>query len=242
LLSQQHRKDFFKSFIHSFFSVSFNSQLAPRTPSPYIVREEPPIPPQPQPAKVITKTLPPLPTPPRRVIIKRVPPLPAKPRPVIIEKWLPYKTPPERPVLYERAEKSNQTSPSRRNMILQYEPARVRVEQEIQNVGCYRVDPQLYRAQFGSSLRRTDSIRKVLEGIGCNPDILTSTGYKTSSSPNQITTSSHYDYPKETRTCYTDEQLNVLINSSANTNRHYEIPTASRNNNQVYYQTVVSNS
>lgn len=190
--------------------------MIPRTPSPIIVREEPPIPPQYQPTKIITKTLPPPSTPSRQVIIKRMPALPAKPRPVIIEKWLPYKTAPERPVIYERAEQSNNTHSSKRNVILQYEPARVRIEQEIQNAGCYRVDPEVYRTQFGSQLRRTDSIRKVLQDIGCNPDIInTSTGYNTCYSSRQV---SQYDSPKE-----------QVIN-----------PSSSGSSRQVYYTTTLS--
>jgi hypothetical protein len=166
--------------------------------------------------------------------------LPAKPRPVIIEKWLPYKPPPKQPVVYERAQQNNQTRQSRRNVILQYEPPRVRVEQQIQNAGCYRVDPAVYRAEYGSSLRRTDSIRKVLEDIGCNPDVITSTGYRTCyPSTYQPNTSSHYDYPKEPRrTCFTDDQLTHLINP----NHHYEkSTTTSPDRNQVYYSQVVSN-
>lgn len=133
------------------------------------------------------------PAPSRRVIIKRIPPLPAKPRPVIIEKWLPYKTPAERPVLYERAQPVEQNQSSQRNVILQYEPARVRIEQEVQNAGYFRVDPETYRAQFGAELRRTDSIRRLLKDIGCNPNILTTTSYNTSSE-------------QQRTTCFTDEQ------------------------------------
>ncbi|CAF1197361.1 unnamed protein product [Rotaria sp. Silwood1] len=225
--------------------VSTTPPIVPRTPSPLIVREQPPTPPHHQPAKVITKTLPPPPTPPRRVIIKRVPPLPAKPRPVIIEKWLPYKTPPERPVIYERAQKSEQTRQTPRNVILQYEPAKVRIEQEIQNVGCFRVDPEMYRAQFGTSLRRTDSIRKVLQDIGCNPDLLASTGYRTYNSSNRDNyslSSSHYDYPKRTTTCFTDEQLSELIDTTKNTKRRYDFSSTFNNPNKIYYSTVLSNS
>lgn len=197
--------------------------LTPRTPSPLIVREEPPTPPQPQPATVITKKLPPGPPPPRRVIIKRIPPLPAKPRPVIIEKWLPYKQPPERPVLYERAEHIEAPRPPQRNVILQYEPAKVRVEQEVQNVGCYRVDPEIYRAQYGSCLRRTNSIRRVLQDIGCNPDLITSTGYQTDAMINRTADLPLYDYShsqsrttiRPNTTCFTDEQLAELVGNSA---------------------------
>ncbi len=153
---------------------------------------------------------------------------------MIIEKWLPYKTPAERPILYERAQQSEQNRSQQRNVILQYEPAHVRIEQEIQNAGYFRVDPEVYRAQFGSQLRRTDSIRRVLQDIGCNPDLITSTGYNTThSSSNQINNnSSHYDYPRKTTTCFTDEQLSQLIDT----------PTPSQTKNQVYYTTIVSNS
>jgi hypothetical protein len=163
-----------------------------------------------------------------------MPALPPKPRPVIIEKWLPYKTQPERPILYERAEQFESNRSTQRNVILQYEPANVRVEQEIQNVGCYRVDPELYRAQFGSQLRRTDSIRQVLQDIGCNPDIITSTGYNTCHSSISNNNSSHYDYPKQTTTttCFTDEQLNELIDPSS----------VSDNRNQVYYKNIQPNN
>ncbi len=167
------------------------------------------------------------------MIIKRIPPLPAKPRPVIIEKWLPYKTPAERPILYERAGQSEHTHSTQRNVILQYEPAHVRIEQEIQNAGYFRVDPEVYRAQFGSELRRTDSIRRVLQDIGCNPDLIASTGYNTSQSSSNSTNnnSPYYDYPRQTTTtCFTDEQLSELID------------TPSQTKNQVYYKTIVSNS
>jgi hypothetical protein len=194
---------------------------------------------------VIIKTLPALPTPPRQVIIKRLPPLPAKPRPVIIEKWLPYKTSPERPILYERAEKSEQSRPIKRNLILQYQPARVHIKQELQNFGCFRVDPDTYRAQHGSSLRRTESIRKVLENIGCDVDLITSTGYNTcySESSDQMNHSSHYDYPRRTTTCFTDEQLDALIGSSlpTTTENHYDVPRI-HDEDEDYYRKVSCNS
>ncbi|CAF0829720.1 unnamed protein product [Rotaria sordida] len=212
--------------------ISITPPIPPRTPSPLIVREQPPTPPEYQPAEIITKTLSSSPTIPRRVIIKRLPPLPAKPRPVIIEKWLPYKTTKERRVLFQRTE---QIRPIQRNLILQYESPRIKIQQEIQNFGCFRVDPKIYQEQHGSSLRRTESIRKVLENIGCNVDLLTSTGYNTcySSTINQINNLSHYDYPRQTTTTttthFTNEQLDSLIGSSiptttTNTEHHYDVP------------------
>jgi hypothetical protein len=157
-----------------------------------------------------------------------MPPLPAKPRPVIIEKWLPYKKTTERPVLYQRTEKTQQNQPIQRNLILQYEPPRVQIKQELQNFGCFRVDPEIYRARYGSSLRRTESIRKVLQDMGFDTDLIISTGYNTcySSSLNRTNHSSHYDYPRQT-TCFTDEQLDSLIGSSVPTTKtesHYDVP------------------
>lgn len=193
---------------------------------------------------MITKTLPPPPAPPRQVIIKRMPPLPAKPRPVIIEKWLPYKTPPDRPVIYERVPSSQPPPQPQRNVILQYEQARVRIEQDVQNAGCYRVDPAIYRAQFGTSLRRTESIRRVLQGIGLNPDMIASDGYQMRE-PNErrryFSSTSHNDDLLERTTCFTDEQLSTLLGSSPNTVRNYGVPPTSTKPNQVYYTTVTSN-
>jgi hypothetical protein len=239
LLFLQHRKFAF-IFLLKKKKKNFYRQNPPRTPSPLIVREQPPTPPEYQPAKVITKTLPPPPAAPRRVIIKRIPPLPAKPRPVIIEKWLPYKTTTERPILYQRAEKTQQIRPIQRNLILQYDPPRVQIKQELQNFGCFRVDPKLYQAQHGSALRRTESIRRVLEKIGCNADLITSTGYNTcySSSSNQTNNLPHYDYPRPSKTCFTDEQLDALIGSSvpqppSTTEHHYDVPRIYDDNIQM---------
>lgn len=216
------------------FLPCFSRPTTPQTPSPLIVREQPPSPPEHLPRKIITKTLPAPPSTPRRVIVKRHPPLPAKPRPVIIEKWLPYKSPGERPILYERAKTTEQTRTQQRNLILQYEPARVQIKQKVQNFGCFRVDPELYRAQHGTSLRRTDSIRRVLKKIGCDPDLITSTGYQTcySTTQNMQTTSSssssHYDHPRHSTTCFTDDQLDTLIGTSVSNSRkqesHYDVP------------------
>ncbi len=192
---------------------------------------------------MITKTLPPPPSAPRRVIIKRMPPLPAKPRPVIIEKWLPYRQAPERPILYQRAENPKQIRPTQRNLILQYDQPRVQIKQELQNFGCFRVDPAIYRAQHGTSLRRTESIRKVLRDIGCDVDLITSTGYNTcySSLSNQPNCFSHYDYRRQpTTTCFTDAQLDALIGSSVppstTTESHYDIPRAYDDNDEFIVQ------
>ncbi|CAF1108222.1 unnamed protein product [Rotaria sp. Silwood1] len=187
--------------------ISTTPPIPPRTPSPLIVREQPPTPPAYQPTEIITKNLPLPSSGPRHVTIKHISPFPAKPRPVIIEKWLPYKATIERRVLYQRTE---QIQPIQHNLILQYEQPRVKIKQEIQNFGCFRVDPKIYQAQHGSSLRRTDSIRKVLENIGCNADLITSTEYNTCyySTMNQTNNSSHYDYPRQTTT----------------TEHHYDVP------------------
>lgn len=194
------------------------------------------------PTKIITKTLPPQPTPPRRVIIKRAPVLPAKPRPVIIEKWLPYKPAAERPVIYERAEQVNPCQTAQRNVILQYDPPRVRIEQEIQNVGCFRVDPAIYRAQFGTTLRRSTSIRKVLEDIGCNPDVVE----RKTCDPCALTAPTSNLVVSESiappRTCFTDQQLTELIDPANNVYQQYDASTTTAPcGNGMYYTTIVQN-
>ena len=68
-----------------------------------VLRERPPpIPPR-TPAEVVEKVLPAPPQAPRRVVVERFGSCPPKPADVIIERWLPYKAPPERSVLLERA-------------------------------------------------------------------------------------------------------------------------------------------
>ncbi|CAF0801404.1 unnamed protein product [Didymodactylos carnosus] len=171
--------------------VTPNQPLPARTPSPIIIREEPPIPPEYQPPKIITKTLPPPPAPPRRVIVKRIPPLPEKPRPIVIEKWLPYKQPQRPAILYEKAPQI-QPVPTR-NIIVQYEPARVKVMREVQNVGLYRVDPATYRAQYGTQLRRTESIRQVLQNIGCGTDLINNVTVRNNTSVPYHPQSTPYD-------------------------------------------------
>jgi len=177
-----------------------------------------------------------------------MPPLPAKPRPVIIEKWLPYRQTGERPVLYQRAEQTEQNRSLQRNLILQYDQPRVQIKQELQNFGCFRVDPAIYRAQHGTSLRRTESIRKVLKDIGCDVDLITSTGYNTCYSPltsNQPNPFSDYDYPRpSTTTCFTDAQLDALIGSSVPTTNEsdYDIPRAYVDNDGDDYATQVEST
>ncbi|CAF3191264.1 unnamed protein product [Rotaria sp. Silwood2] len=210
-------------------TISPNSttpSIPPRTPSLLIVRKQPSTSPKYQPSEMITKTLPSPPTVPRRVIIKHIPPLPVKPRPVIIEKCSSSKPTKEHRVLHQHTEQSR---PIQRNLILRYEPPRVKIKQEIQNFGWFRVDPKLYQAQHGSTLRRTESIRQVLENIGCNADLITSTGYNTcySSTTNQTNNSSQYDYPRQT-TRFTNKQLNTFIGSSIPTTttkeHYYDVP------------------
>ena len=217
----------------------YSRPIPPRTPSPVIVREQPPPPPEHLPTKIITKTLPPPPSAPRRVIVKRHTPLPAKPRPLIIERWLPYKSPGQRPILYERAKPIEQQYQTRqRNIIVQYKPAHVEIKSKFEDFGCVRVDPNQYRAQHGTSLRRTDSIRRVLQDLGCDPDLVTSTNYQTyqQQSNNAF---SHYDCPRQSTTCFTDEQLETLIGTTiTNSNRHeshYDIPRC----DQQYLATMV---
>ncbi|CAM4940937.1 unnamed protein product [Rotaria socialis] len=205
--------------------LSTTPPIPPRTPSPIVVRERPPTPPEYQPTEIITKKLLRGPTPLRRVILRHASPLPAKPRPVIIEKWLPYKEAKERRVLYQRMQ---QTRPAQHNLIFRCEPPQVKIKQKIEHIGCFRVDPKVYTAQYGSTLRRTDSIRRVLENIGCNANLLTSNGYQNCYLP---TNNSSYNDNLRTRTSHvSNERLNELLGSPiltrAKTTRenYYDVP------------------
>ena len=68
-----------------------------------VLRERPPPIPPSAPEQVVEKLLPAPPPAPRRVVIERYGSNPPKPADVVIERWLPYKDPPQRRVLLERA-------------------------------------------------------------------------------------------------------------------------------------------
>lgn len=209
-----------ESTIYNDYLSNTNRPVPSRTPSPIIVREKPPIPPSYESSKAIKKPILPGSNSLRHVVIKRAPPLPTKPRPIIIEKWLPYKAKKERPVLYQRTTNTEIIHPNvHRNVILEYKPADIKVKQEFQNFGCFYVDPKVYQAKYGSSLRRSESIRKVLESVGCNPDLLSPIDYES----NRCST---FKNTKAQTSQSIDKKLDALIGAVIPTavENHYDVP------------------
>ncbi|KAL7677905.1 hypothetical protein ACOME3_004135 [Neoechinorhynchus agilis] len=128
----------------------------PATPPPLVIREKPPKRPECGGPKVITRSLPAPPPPPRRVIIERLPPLPPKPRSIIIEKWVPYKEQ-KRRVIYQRAPQI-QPLPPMKNLIIQWEGAKVKVLKEFKSLGVTRTDPIAYTQKYGTNLKQTSEL------------------------------------------------------------------------------------
>lgn len=144
-----------------------------------------------------------------------------KPRPIIMEKRLPYKITNDRRVLYQRIEP---TRPVQRNLIVQYRSPQIKIKQEIENIGCYCVDPKLYEVEYGSTLRRTDSIRKILENIGFNANSIISKGYQTCQSSADVVPNS----------------LDSLMDSSSQTTEHYyDIPRSYNDSCDIHYSSIV---
>jgi len=92
-----------------------------------------------------------LPVPPRSVIIERLPPLPPRPRDIIIERWVPYGAQAKRRTIVQRAAAAVQYARPR-NVIIQYEPAHVRIVRQFERLGVTPANPQAYVAQYGATL------------------------------------------------------------------------------------------
>ncbi|CAF4199163.1 unnamed protein product [Rotaria sp. Silwood2] len=154
-------------------------------PPPLILRERPPIPPAPIASQTVLRQLAAIPVPPRSVIIERLPAAPPKPRDIIIERWVPYGPQPKRKTIVQRAPAA-QPYPSPRNVIIQYEPAQVRVIRQFQRLGIIQGNPQVYVQQYGALLLDAQSLIQqartagVIEDISPPGNFATSQGSSTS--------------------------------------------------------------
>jgi hypothetical protein len=122
----------------------------PLTPEPLIIRERPPVPPNPiAPRKIIIpgRVLPP---PPRQVITERLAPQPAKPQDIIIERWLGYPRR-TRNVIFQAA-KPIQLAQVEKNILVEWEVPDVEIKQEFKFLGVQEADPRAYTSQYGTSL------------------------------------------------------------------------------------------
>jgi len=111
-----------------------------------------------------------LPVPPRSVIIERLPPLPPRPRDVIIERWVPYGAQAKRRTIVRRAAAAVQY-PRPRNVIVQYEPAQVRIVRQFQRLGVTPANPVAYVQQYGASLLDAGTLVQQARAAGVVEDI-----------------------------------------------------------------------
>ena len=122
----------------------------PINPQPVIVRERPPVPPQPIGPKHITIPGKVLPPPPRQVITERLAPQPAKPQDIIIERWLGYARR-TRNVVFQPAAPI-QAAQGEKNVLIEWEAPDVDMRQEFKFLGVQEADPRSYAATHGATL------------------------------------------------------------------------------------------
>jgi hypothetical protein len=140
------------------------------TPPPLVLRERPPPPPQVVASQTVIRRLAALPVPPRSVIIERLPPLPPRPRDIIIERWVPYGAQAKRRTIVQRAAAAQQYA-APRNVIIQYEPAQVRIVRQFQRFGVTQANPQAYLQQYGASLLDAATLVQQARAAGVVEDI-----------------------------------------------------------------------
>ena len=129
---------------------------APATPEPLIVREKPPVQPNPIGSKIITIPGRVLPPPPRQVITERLPQQPAGPQEIIIERWLGYARR-TRNVMFQPAAPIQLAAAPEKNILVEWEGPDVDLRQEYKFLGIQEADPRSYASQYGSTL--VDSAR-----------------------------------------------------------------------------------
>jgi hypothetical protein len=139
-------------------------------PPPLVLRERPPVPPAAVASQTVIRRLAALPVPPRSVIIERLPPLPPKPRDIIIERWIPYGAQAKRKTIVQRAAAA-QAYPAPRNVIIQYEPAQVRVVRQFQRLGVVQANPAAYLQQYGAQLLDAATLLQQARAAGVVEDI-----------------------------------------------------------------------
>jgi len=150
--------------------------LRTNQPPPLILRERPPRVPASIASQTVIRRLAALPVPPRSVIIERLPPLPPRPRDVIIERWVPYGPQAKRRTVVQRAGAAHQYARPR-NVIIQYEPAQVRVIRQFQRLGVTQASPQAYLQQYGHQLLDAATLVSQARSAGVVEDISAPGGY-----------------------------------------------------------------
>jgi hypothetical protein len=114
--------------------------------------------------------LPAIPVPPRSVIIERLPAAPPRPRDIVIERWIPYGPRGARRTIVQRAGAARAYA-APRNVIIQYEPAQVRVVRNFQRLGVVQANPTLYLQQYGATLLDAGTLLAQARAAGVVEDI-----------------------------------------------------------------------
>ncbi|CAF3190040.1 unnamed protein product, partial [Rotaria sp. Silwood2] len=139
-------------------------------PPPLVLRERPPLPPPVIASQTVIRRLAGLPVPPRSVIIERLPPPPPKPRDIIIERWIQYGAQAKRRTILQRAP-APAPYPAPRNIIIQYEPAQVRIVRQFQRLGVVAASPAAYVQTYGAQLLDAAALLSQARAAGVVEDI-----------------------------------------------------------------------
>ncbi|CAF1011954.1 unnamed protein product [Didymodactylos carnosus] len=119
----------------------------PRTPSPILIKSDPPRAPLSKPEQdvIFTKYVPGPKSTPQQIIIHRYPDMPPKPKPIIVEQWLPYK-PAAKRIINRLLPRETLVSPPRpRNIIISYSKPHVIIELELIRLPVVTIDPHEYQ-------------------------------------------------------------------------------------------------
>ncbi len=90
---------------------------------------------------------------------------------IIIERWVPYGAQAKRRTIVQRAAAAQQY-PSPRNVIIQYEPAQVRIIRQFQRLGVTPANPQAYVQQYGAQLLDAATLVQQARTAGVVEDIV----------------------------------------------------------------------
>ncbi len=90
---------------------------------------------------------------------------------IIIERWIPYGAQAKRKTIVQRAAAAK-GYPKPRNIIIQYEPIKVRVIRQFQRLGVIQENPQLYVQRYGISLLDAQTLLQQARAAGVIEDIV----------------------------------------------------------------------
>jgi hypothetical protein len=103
--------------------------------------------------------------------------LPPKPQPVIIEKWLPFENM-KRKVILEKSPEPEQGNKSN-NVIFEWKNPETSINKELHCLGVTKVNPNDYVRKYGSTLKSSDDLPKILTDIK-QPELIAGTNQSAS--------------------------------------------------------------